>query len=423
MLKIRGLDQLQKELQEAEQALSELGGEIDSMGSSANLRSSVSREWSVSTLIGQPRTSIYIQGLKMHKTNYFQSRINFLYLIIIKLCAFLFPALAIFFLSSVTARADINVQPVSFMANEAVKVKANDFIYYQVNLNAKDRFNVDLEILNNNAIKAWFVDDLNFQKFLNGKRFDYITSLSGDVLGESKGSFISPNTSKYFFILDNRGALVLSRNIVLKLYKEHLYHTPESKGLERFYNETYSALKKTFIFKDFNIEIRLCGTENAFSNPNIILCWELIDRLKREGKPLANHYVAFHEIGHSLLNIWGYPTYDNEDVADEFATFLSVMIGADQLAYQAAQYWMEKPASTNEAIAKLYINDRHTLSPQRARNILGWLENKEKLLDRWITILAPRMTDEALKGLLIGGPFTNLGPIMNELQNRGFDVE
>ncbi|MEI9930007.1 MAG: DUF4344 domain-containing metallopeptidase [Rhizomicrobium sp.] len=96
----------------------------------------------------------------------------------------------------------------------------------------------------------------------------------------------------------------------------------------------------------------------------------------------------------------GTPNFDNEDDADQFATVLLTFIGKENIALQAAQ-WCASQDSRGEARQALLTNDRHSLSIQRARNILNWLSRKNELERRWLHVLIPNMTDGFL-GYLVG---------------------
>jgi|GEM_PF-2555606 len=54
------------------------------------------------------------------------------------------------------------------------------------------------------------------------------------------------------------------------------------------------------------------------------------------------------------------------------------------------------PPSANEALSALVMDDRHTLSPQRARNIINWLQDDGDRMLRWERLVLPRMTNDAL---------------------------
>ena len=49
---------------------------------------------------------------------------------------------------------------------------------------------------------------------------------------------------------------------------------------------------------------------NAFSSPDIVICYELDEMLRVQGVPGAMMFVFLHEVSHSLLNVWDYPLYD-----------------------------------------------------------------------------------------------------------------
>ena len=49
---------------------------------------------------------------------------------------------------------------------------------------------------------------------------------------------------------------------------------------------------------------------------------------------------------------------------------------------------------------KLTCQYRHTVSPQRARNIINWVNNEDEITRRWLNLLIPKMTDEALQAFV-----------------------
>ncbi|NOS80520.1 MAG: hypothetical protein HOP32_02925 [Nitrospira sp.] len=160
---------------------------------------------------------------------------------------------------------------------------------------------------------------------------------------------------------------------------------------------TYWGLRETFVFEDFTISYKPCGFVNASSDPNITMCVELLNELDKMGIPSAELFILYHELGHSLLYLWGYPLYDNEDAADEFATlFMSLSPSTRSIAEEAA-HWFEQNASIVQTLSAHWKDDRHTLNPQRARNIGRWLQQPQALKKRWSALLLPKMKTEALR--------------------------
>jgi len=119
--------------------------------------------------------------------------------------------------------------------------------------------------------------------------------------------------------------------------------TSETRELQGIYAERYSGLKSAFDFQDFDIHVTLCGEANAYSSPNITMCYELFDALNQQGVPEAELFIFMHEVAHSLLYQWGLPLYDNEAAADEMATVLLMMLGEKTAATKAAQWWSQDP--------------------------------------------------------------------------------
>jgi hypothetical protein len=180
----------------------------------------------------------------------------------------------------------------------------------------------------------------------------------------------------------------------------------------------YSQLKKVLIFPDFQTSVRHCGVVNAFSNPNITLCVELLEELGAKRMENAIAFVYLHELGHTLMREWGLPLWDNEDAADEFATAFLLMAKQQQLALQAAQWWSSEGATTQDAVARIYMDDRHSLSPQRARNIIRWVNNSSDLVPRWQRVFVPNMQTAALQEMLRDPAIADKDLIDSELSKR-----
>jgi hypothetical protein len=51
-----------------------------------------------------------------------------------------------------------------------------------------------------------------------------------------------------------------------------------------------------------------------------VVCSELIADLGEKNLEGAPHPILLYEMAHSLMYLWKLPGYNNEDIADEFAT-------------------------------------------------------------------------------------------------------
>ena len=244
----------------------------------------------------------------------------------------------------------------------------------------------------------WLLDLANFQRYKAGQRYNYFEGSSGKITSSSSYRFEVPEANIYYLVLDNTLKFA-SRTARTYAYKITEGETEESKQTKEFYSGLYDEfLKKVFIFDDFNVYIEMCGTANAFSSPNIVICNELNTLLFRQNVPEAILFVFLHEAAHSLLNVWDYPLYDNEDAADEFATVMLLLVEDKAAALDAAKWWANS-GSNDEALSKLWLDDRHTISPQRARNIINWINKEDEITRRWLHLLIPKMTDEAVQAV------------------------
>jgi len=279
--------------------------------------------------------------------------------------------------SPLQAASQIEVEPSTSLIRETVNVGAGEALHFKLPLTQgmtlMAQFRVEGGL--NNRVNVLLLDLPNFQRYSAEQPFSVFPGTSGQIENVAKYQFVIPQTNVYYLIVDNP-ALLLPRQVELYVYSISPRPTRTSIATQQKMEALYNGLKELFVFPDFRISIRHCGLENAFSDPNITLCTELIEKLADEDLHDAVRFVLFHELGHTLLHVWGLPGWDNEDMADEFATVFLMLTEQDTIALAAAQWWASQ-ASEEEVRAKLWIDDRHTLSPQRARNIIAWLNQRE----------------------------------------------
>jgi Putative metallopeptidase len=182
-------------------------------------------------------------------------------------------------------------------------------------------------------------------------------------------------------------------------------------------------LHQIFVFEPFPMAIQKCGPSKAFvESPGVIVCAEYVYQLHalikdKEKTRDALSFSIFHEVARVLLAKWDHPFRSDKDVADEFATVLIIMVNQKERALGAASYFSQN-SSTYYAMKKFFQDERHPLSPERAKNILVWLKDKE-LARKWQEILVPHMQTALLKRLQQRPtPWTDLPLLEKELANR-----
>lgn len=137
----------------------------------------------------------------------------------------------------------------------------------------------------------------------------------------------------------------------------------------------------------FKVSVRPCGTANAFSGPDIVICTELIADLSSKDLSYAIIPILLHEVGHTLLNLWGLPGHNNEDIVDDFAAAFLAAQSPETLGDLIK--WLDARDSKEEAVLQLVQGGRHTISIQRARNLRETLKHPEEVMRRWARLLAP----------------------------------
>lgn len=213
------------------------------------------------------------------------------------------------------------------------------------------------------------------------------------------GTEFKENSSAYL-VLDNSFANVITKKLTyVTVFQKQLSDSDVAKlktPLEKIHNK----ISKTFKNSDFDLSLKHCGQQNAFSeikNANITVCQELYMDLVAKQNIGALVGIILHEYGHSLLNRWGEPGSSEEDMADQFAAALLLKDGDSgrQLLMQWVEFWKQRD-STAEANHALRNGDAHSLSIQRARNLTNIALYPEDFLRRWNKMFYRHMTIEEL---------------------------
>ncbi len=304
-------------------------------------------------------------------------------------------------------------------------VNAGTAVQYNFTLPAQAKLLAQFQVQGglNDKIRVLLLDGANYQLFTAHQPFKVYPGTSGSVRGIGKYEFRVPQAGVYYVVLDNGKAWLMPRKVTLHLDAILPQSTPASEEIRTAFENEYSMLKKVFVFHDFQTFVRHCGIVNAFSNPNITLCVELIEELQANEMTPAVTFVYLHELGHTLMKEWGLPLWDNEDAADEFATAFLLMGKQQAIALTAAQWWGSESVNAKDAIAKIWMDDRHSLSPQRARNIIHWVNNRNDLVPRWEHVFIPNMQTAVLESMLRDPAVSEKDSVRSELRKRGAPSE
>jgi hypothetical protein len=317
--------------------------------------------------------------------------------------------------------AHVVVEPWQTLVRQTIAVNARQALHYDFTLTSGTVLSAQFQVHGglNDQIQVFLLDATNYQLYAAHRPFERYPGASGVVRGVAKYNFKIPRDGVYSIVLDNGQALLLQRNVTFHLDAILPQDTPASEQLRTMLETMYSQLKQVFIFPDFRTSVVHCGVVNAFSDPNITMCVELVEEIQAKGVPNVLSFVYLHELGHTLMRQWGLPLWDNEDAADEFATAVLLMVKQQAIALQAAQWWASEGATTQDAVAKIWMDDRHSLSPQRARNIVHWVNDANDIASRWQRVFVPNIQTPVLQEMLRDPGVSGKNFISAELSRRG----
>lgn len=252
-------------------------------------------------------------------------------------------------------------------------------------------------------ITAYIVDQQNLSLYQNGYPFRGIGYQKAIAPFTIQGS--TRTAGPKFLILDNRYAAIIAKKINISIEARFLLDLTEQQKIKDSFTQLYANLKDILIFPDFNIRVEPCGQVNAFSESfgtgDIHYCTEMISNLARSNNQGAFTAIFLHEVGHSLLGLWGIPGNNNEDIADEFSTYMLMSSGPSGYALldRSLELWQNRD-SRSEAEIMIQNGDRHSLSIQRVRNIKENMQMGVAFIKRWNKLIYQHTTDKALNKVI-----------------------
>lgn len=285
------------------------------------------------------------------------------------------------------------------------------------NLPAGSKLAVEIET--DGSIAVLVLDEASFAEMPSPAR----PLFSGSGEEGIRFNLTMPHAGTYYLVLDN------GRGAAARRFTFNVRATAAAGADDRIENaidelERFeSNLRRVFVFDDLEFRIDSCGQANAFAVDNVIvICLEigpmLQERLADAGKAQdVALFMMVHEIGHALLRQWDFPAFDNEEVADEFATvLLSMYEQAERVATAGELFRTYDPIAEIER--RRGRDDRHPYSAQRARNLERWIEDQD-LVRRWQPFLVRHMQTDVLKALAVRPKeWTDTAAIERELARR-----
>jgi hypothetical protein len=225
----------------------------------------------------------------------------------------------------------------------------------------------------------------------------------------------------HYLILDNRrGTEAKAVTVTLQAAQAHKDRTQAAGSI---LSEFEKQLHRLFMFDSFSMGVKQCGAPRPFAEESgVLLCTEyvyhLYDALKEQEK--AKDFLSFsifHEVSQELLQKWNHPEAAKIETTDEFAVVLMLMLNQKSRVLGAADYAVKNPSAFS-AMTKLFQDERHPLSAQRAKSVLKWAKDSD-FLKRWQAFLVPHMQTALLKRLKQKPTtWTDLSLVEKELAGR-----
>ena len=256
----------------------------------------------------------------------------------------------------------------------------------------------------------------------NSQHLNYISGVTRacsnkDFTGTIQFSHKVKAGEKDILIIDNSSALITSKKVLVDIYANISLSTNQKQDIEVGLRKTLAGIHEFFDVDEFDLSLLPCGQSNAFSSTDdgdITMCSELLFDTEKKGLKNAFTGIFAHELGHTLLNLWGDPHYDNELAADNFAAAVLLIsenfeyqdldeseedVSAEEVIGDMIKYFESIGNTSREAQAAL-LGGQHPLSIQRVNNFKKILLFPKKTAEKWTSEIYPHLTIVALESII-----------------------
>jgi hypothetical protein len=276
---------------------------------------------------------------------------------------------------------------------------------------------LSLQVESNGGILVAVLDSQNYQGKPDTERPLFV----GQVERRLSVTVPIAEQGDHYILLDNRrGNESRLVKIVVQTTRGSGGQVPSTADMLQDFQRRFRNL---FVLGPFAISVKKCESAKPSPDPReILLCREYVDGLSRalNDQEKTNDFFAFslfHEVGRMLLSAWKEPAAATVEASDELAAVLMVMVNQRERASRASRFAMQNPLSLR-LVRDGTHDERHPLSPERARNVLKWIEDNETVR-RWQKTLVPHMQTALLKRLKQKPTlWTDLSLVEKELANR-----
>ena len=274
---------------------------------------------------------------------------------------------------------------------------------------------VKVSLKTSGTIIAMFMDSASYRKLPK-----IVNPLFRGEL-EKKLSFTIKieKTDHYYMVLSNRSRS-LSRQVEVTFNATQ--GTAQDDTQQTLIKFEY-ALYNYMIFKPFSIKMEFCNkAQPPHGSDALVLCVEYVQKLHgllRDKNKMGgmSMFALLHNAGHIILSQWQHPGFDDERVADEFATALIVMLGQKDRTKNAMKMLVSQ-APDIQGIDTMIRAKWHMPTAYRMREIIQLLDDV-KFVKSWQAVFVPHMQTRQLSRLLeTPQPWIDIELIKRELASR-----
>lgn len=324
-----------------------------------------------------------------------------------------------YFASVISSNADVYVSdslgltlPSLYYAAEAGEIKTIDLnggeagIEYEIRLNSSDSTFKDVRFAICN------IDEL--PKYISNQTSNCkIRSFTG----ETNFNHSVETDKKDVLVIDNRASHFSTKRVYVEMYANVFLTEVQKSEVELGLQNTLNVVHEFFDVKEFDLNLIPCGSINAYSakdDGDIYMCSELLFDTETKGIRNAFAGIFMHELGHTLLNLWNDPNFDNELTADNFAAAAMIISENFESQYDTEESedvssedvirdlikFFESISNISQEAQAAFLGDQHPLSIQRINNFKSILTSPKKTAERWTNSIYPHLTVAALESII-----------------------
>jgi len=293
---------------------------------------------------------------------------------------------------SVNAWAGVYIEPSEVLVHSNEQVPPGRHISYEFTLERGTRLisKAFVETGITPTTEVWFLREKDYQRFISGEKFRYLTGVRHVADKTMFNYFNAPSKGLYYVVIDRLNDTTGATEIRSSVYITHPRARKQDGNNSNWFKSYLDELHSIIDFSDVQVSVIFCDIRGYRKLAEITICKDGLLQVPSRIRTDAITFSFYMQFAQAMLQRWEHAAPKSRDVS-ELATYLAYATGNEEIfKFVISQY---------ESLNKNAQDTEPFITAKQASYVQKIILNKNELMQRWHKRIAPRATYSYLQKL------------------------